>query len=170
MLETYGNIWDLAKDYEAVVITTNGFVKKNGEAVMGRGIAKEVVERFPDFPEALGNMITKFGNNVFGFKFDNDPDHWYVTMPVKPIVGPNGEPGWRAKAQLDIIESSAHQIAGSGDFYGVLRNIEENEKRTITKVLMPRPGCGNGKLTWEEVKPIIEPILDDRFTVVTWHP
>jgi hypothetical protein len=36
-------------------------------------------------------------------------------------------------------------------------------------VLLPRPGCGNGHRTWDEVCPVIEPILDDRFTV-TYQP
>lgn len=29
--------------------------------------------------------------------------------------------------------------------------------------------CGNGELTWPEVKAIIEPILDDRFIVMTYE-
>lgn len=32
MLEIYGNIWDLEENYDAIVITTNGFVKINGDA------------------------------------------------------------------------------------------------------------------------------------------
>ena len=36
----------------------------------------------------------------------------------------------------------------------------------LDKVYMARPGCGNGQLKWEDVKPLIAPILDDRFIVV----
>lgn len=37
--EVVGNMWAIPAD--AYCITTNGFVKKNGEAVMGAGCAKE---------------------------------------------------------------------------------------------------------------------------------
>ncbi len=36
----------------------------------------------------------------------------------------------------------------------------------LDKVYLVRPGCGNGQLKWEDVKPLIAPILDDRFIVV----
>jgi hypothetical protein len=39
-----------------------------------------------------------------------------------------------------------------------------NEKG-FKKVWMVRPGCSNGRLKWENVKPVIE-FLDDRFIVV----
>lgn len=38
MIEKPGNIWDYYnKDCFVIVITTNGYVKNSGEAVMGRG-------------------------------------------------------------------------------------------------------------------------------------
>jgi len=184
MLEAYGNIWDLAPDYDAVVITTNGYVKKNGEAVMGRGIAKEAKEIFPDLPLKLGKRITEHGNFCFGFSVNSDfsdyPFVGYATvlegpigwkpqiycLPVKPQFGPNGEMGWKAKAEIPLIQQSIKDLVKSINYY---------QSRILgygrqAKVTMPRPGTGNGKLSWEQVKPVIEPLLDDRFTVVTFHP
>jgi len=37
----------------------------------------------------------------------------------------------------------------------------------FSRVVMTRPGCGNGGLSWEGVRKALEPILDDRFIVVT---
>lgn len=39
---------------------------------------------------------------------------------------------------------------------------------TEETVLLPRPGCGNGKLQWDFVKREIEDLLDDRVTIVNW--
>ena len=37
-----------------------------------------------------------------------------------------------------------------------------------SKVLIPRPGCGYGELNWQDIKPLLESILDDRFISVTF--
>jgi hypothetical protein len=156
MLEIYGDIWANADDYDAMVITTNGFVKTNGEAVMGRGIAKEAAERYPLFPVDLGTLLKERGNHAFSFCYKSN--FWFFTLPVKPEYGPNGEMGWKAKADITLIERSIQellvQISGIDQFF-----------TKVNKVIMPRPGCGNGRLKWEDVKPVIEPYLDDRFTV-----
>lgn len=163
MLEAYGDIWDLAPDYDAVVITTNGYVKKNGEAVLGRGIAKEAKERFPRFAFDLGVAIQKNGNYPMAVGYEGT-EHWVLTLPVKPIVGPSGEPGWKVSADIELITSSIPKMIE------IIDRINTIGDYPITKIIMPRPGCGNGKLKWEDVKPVIEPLLDDRFTVVTFHP
>lgn len=156
MLEAYGDIWDHLSEYDAVVITTNGYVKGNGEAVMGRGIALEATRRFPGIARSLGDVLKQYGNRVFAFS--HLFDKWVFTFPVKPAVGPNFEPGWRMKADPELIETSARQIVEMLD--------DPTNNGHINKVLMPRPGCGNGGLKWEQVKPILEEILDDRFTVM----
>lgn len=165
MLERYGDIWEAVdEDYpDAVIITTNGYVKANGEAVMGRGIALEAKTRYPKLPADLGTMIKKYGNNVFAFK--QIMGLWLITLPVKPERGPNGEMGWKAKADIGLIEDSVKQIVGAEPYYGLFNNLHDANEKLINRVFMPRPGCGNGKLKWEQVKPIIEPYLDDRFVV-----
>lgn len=49
---------------DAACITTNGFIKANGEAVMGRGCALEAAQAFPNVPKLLGALITSKGNRV----------------------------------------------------------------------------------------------------------
>ena len=53
------NIWKYHKTDATsfIVITTNGFVKKNGECVMGRGIAQQTRDKFPGFAKKLGTAI-----------------------------------------------------------------------------------------------------------------
>ena len=62
MLEAKGNILEM--DCDAVCITTNGFVKSNGAAVMGAGIAKQMRMVVPGLDKVLGLKIAQEGNNV----------------------------------------------------------------------------------------------------------
>lgn len=148
MIEAKGNMWDAEVD--AFVITTNGFVKKNGEAVMGRGCAKEASTYWPKFPKLLGNHINKNGNVVGLFTYGSFQDGMTAifTFPVKY--------NWWEKADSNLIEKSCKEL---------VNYVESIWFGKMIKIAIPRPGCGNGQLDWEDVKPILEKYLDDRFIV-----
>ena len=61
---------------------------------------------------------------------------------------------WHEPASLELIEQSAALLE--------LFAARQQWKR----VVVPRPGCGNGGLEWKDVKPIIESYFDERFIVV----
>lgn len=143
MIEVTGNLWTFPADVR--VITTNGTIKKNGECVMGRGCALEAKVKYPDLPLILGQAIAGLGNEAFWIPIGGAI---IVTFPVKH--------NWYEKADMRLIEQSARKVAGMTAL-------------TDKKVVMPRPGCGNGGLKWEDVKPILAPILDDRFHVITFE-
>lgn len=143
VIDVTGNLWEYPAD--ARVITTNGAVRKDGFAVMGRGCAKEAAERYPRFQKLLGREITAGGNRVYHFVRG---DEHIVTFPVKHH--------WRELAEPYLIHKSAHELVQ-------LTDLMEWEK-----VVMPRPGCGNGGLNYNGVRPGLEPILDDRFHVITY--
>ncbi len=147
MNEVRGDIFDLMEgDYDAFCITTNGYVKKNGACVMGAGIAKTCRDRFKGIDMRLGARITSYGNHVYQLgRYEHGR---ILSFPVKHK--------WYEKADLDLIERSCHELN---------RLIE---KKGYKKVLLPRPGCGNGKLKWEDVKKVIAPILSDKIYVVTF--
>jgi len=153
MLEEQVDLWDLTRYDVALCITTNGFVKKNGENVMGRGCALELKQRCPDFPKVFGNMINLVGNRLVVWESEEVPAlnklgyKHLITFPVKH--------NWWENADVELIKKSAIDLMALIDV------------SDITKVYLPRPGCGCGGLNWEkDVRPVLQPILDDRIIVV----
>lgn len=136
-----GNLWTFPADLR--VITTNGFVKRNGNAVMGRGCALEATRRYPGIERVLGDRLAKRGNHVHLL----GPS--LASFPVKHA--------WWEEADIALIRRSAREL------------IELLDRHTnYQRVVMPRPGCGNGRLAWADVEPEIAPLLDDRITVITF--
>ena len=178
MIQITGNMWQPATYRlisDAICITTNGYIKANGEAVMGRGCAAEAARLFPHLPRTLGEFIRRDGNVVSVLTGVNiNHPQWLVSFPVKPqhrSCAPDKlnvvrhmrskfssgamVPGWACIASLEIICRSAQQLKDLAT---------ENEWRTV---ILPRPGCGAGELKWENVCPTLSSILDDRFYVIT---
>ena len=146
MKETKGNIWDFYDQGYWVAIPTNGTVKENGEAVMGRGVALQAKQRFTDLPRVLGKSIQFCGSIVIVLGTPPFLNYRLVSFPVKR--------NWWEKADLKLIEDSCRSLATSW--------------AEGMSVYMPRVGCGNGRLSWKDVKPILEKYLDDRFVVVEY--
>lgn len=146
MTESTGNLWDHYRlnPHAWLAITTNGVVRADGACVMGRGIARQAADRWPGLPYTLGGLIQEGGNHVYAV------EPWRVLgLPVKHR--------WDRPADLGLITRSLGELAEAVDSLG------------IPRVYMPRPGCGNGGLRWEVVRPLVA-ILDDRFCVVEWRP
>jgi hypothetical protein len=143
--EMTGNLWDFYSlgERHVACITTNGFVKKNGECVMGRGCAREAKEKFPGLAKFLGDTIKQLGNKVHMF---GTPQ--LVSFPTKHV--------WWEKSDLELIKKSAGELAKLAALYP--DNI----------FYLPKPGCGNGQLKWEDVKPAIEGILPDNVVIVDY--
>jgi hypothetical protein len=53
-----GDIWTAPKN-SWIVITTNSYIKKNGRLAMGKGIAKEALDRYPILDALLGGFISR---------------------------------------------------------------------------------------------------------------
>jgi len=139
--EEYTDIWQVYNRGEFIVITTNGFVKKNGEAVMGAGIALQAKNRFPGIAFAIGQGIAYWGNvPLVNVKYR------IFTLPTKKT--------WTENADLKLIEDGLEILT---------RMVTELQ---LEKIYLPKPGCGNGKLNWEtQVKPLCEKLLDSRFVI-----
>lgn len=143
--------------YDAICITTNGSLKHRAarvgmpvpqpRAVMGRGVAAAAKAAWPWTERRLGELIAGNGNHVHILCCE--PTLTLVSFPVKHE--------WNEPADLELIAQSAKELRMLAD------------RMDWKAVLLPRPGCGNGHRRWEEVGPVIAPLLDDRFTV-TYQP
>ena len=134
-----GNIWD--SKALAICVTTNGMVKQNGRAVMGRGIALQAANRYPDLPLELARRLKLWGNKVYTFY--SYPS--IITFPTKHH--------WRDPSDLGLIALSATQLV-------------ELRRDNDGRVALPFPGCANGGINIDTVVAIIEPILsDDKFEI-----
>jgi len=142
------NIWKYYENGYWIIVPTNGYVTIDGRCPMGKGLALQTKKRFPTLEESLGSMIRKYGNKVF---------IWYnriITFPVKHH--------FILDADINLIEESCK------DLIWQLENQEkfhEEDYNPITKIALPKVGCGAGNLAWEEVEPILDKYFDDRFIV-----
>ena len=145
MKEVKGDLWDFHKQGHWICITTNGTVRKDGCLVMGRGCALEAALKWPSLSKNLGDLVKINGNIPFilsGIRL--------ITFPVKHE--------WHERGGYWLISQSAERVK---------RMLEENPG--ITELYIPRPGCGNGKLEWNTVKPELEKIFtDDRFIIISF--
>ena len=125
----------------ARVVTTNGMCRRDGSAIMGAGCALQAAKRFPNLPRELGVLLRSDGNRVHLF-----PAYRLATLPTKH--------DWRDPSDIDLILAGVRQLVDFAD------------QRGWPSVVMTRPGCGLGRLSWAVVGPQLASVLDDRFIIV----
>lgn len=132
-----GNLLDA--DAEALVNTVNTV------GVMGKGIALQFKERYREnyllYKEACKRNEVQIGK-----------------MFCVPITGAESNPKWiiNFPTKKDFKHPSRLSYIEEG-LQDLVRVIQENQIKTIA---IPPLGAGNGKLNWEEVKPLIYQYLD----------
>lgn len=150
-----GNIVQMIDKVSAIVITTNGFTKSNGEAVMGRGIAEQFKNMCPELPRILGSKLIQHGNNVHFLKqmgktriysFPVKAEGMKLERPEqKGLIVSHARykfsvgmyvPGFALKADIAIIERSLKQLA------------QVHVQDGLSSVIIPIVGCGAGELSF----------------------
>lgn len=145
---------DLKKN-DCIVITTNNVLNSRGELVMGAGIAKKAKEKWPKLPSVFGEelALNKLCNiDEYNIMFANTSMEGPSKIGLKGpfILALQTKFHWKEPSDLDLIVRSCKAMLKHGGAF--------------EKVYMSRPGCGNGGLKWENVRPAIS-FLDDRFLV-----
>lgn len=140
----HGNLWEQEADY--YIITTNGALKSNKTAVMGRGVALQAKERFPSIDRDLGKSILRKGNTVQVIHTTSG-GRKIVSLPVKHH--------WREKADTKLIWSSLVQLRNMAGYF------------SESTFVLPPPGTGNGRLPMREVLELLETVeLPDNVMLV----
>lgn len=133
----YGNVWDAP--WDVLCVTTNGTVLRNGENIMGAGIAGEAARRHAWLPRVHGQLLREHGVNVY-------------LLPCKLVMFPT-KPSIDRPASMSLIEESCRTLMWMADLY------------QWGNVALPAPGAGLGGLEWDDVRDAIDPIIDNRVTI-----
>lgn len=117
-------------------IPTNCYVSQaTGKAVMGRGIAKQAVEKYPGIDVLLGALLQKHGPQIHMLYYG------LFSIPVKDY--------WMSPASLDIIAESVTRLNTLASSWAHL------------EFLIPLLGCGNGLKDPLDVCPLLQPLPDN---------
>ena len=172
MKEITGNLFESVKA-EAICITTNAVVNAQNANVMGAGCAKEAKLLWPGIEYILGNLIRQEGHVVHRLTFQVSKLPPVIELSRRRLhkwAGPDIRPhyppyhvysfptkmNWKDPSPLSLIEKSACEL------------IEQVEESGYDSIVIPRPGCGKGGLSWEQqVLPLLTKLWDDRFYVIS---
>jgi len=110
----------------------------NTEGVMGKGIALQFKQAFPDnfkaYAKACAHKEVSVGK-MFVFDRGVHSPRWIINFPTKKR--------WRLPSCFDYVDA------------GLVDLIRTVRKLGILSIAVPPLGCGNGGLSWEEVRPRI---------------
>lgn len=130
---TKGNL--LTAQVEALVNTVNT------EGVMGKGIALQFKQAFPEMFKAY-ELACKAGEvklgkvHIFDLGGLVGGPRWIINFPTKGH--------WKSRSKMNDIKS------------GLTDLLEQIHDLNIRSIAIPPLGCGYGGLEWDEVRPVIE--------------
>lgn len=126
-----GNIFDSPAQVIVNTVNTVG--------VMGKGIALSYKKRYPEMFEVYRRACEKHQLLIGKLMLYYAPDHWILMFPTKEH--------WRNPSKIEYLEA------------GLSKFVNTYAEKGITSIAFPRLGCGNGELSWNAVKPIMEKYL-----------
>lgn len=113
----------------------------NTVGVMGKGIALEYKKRYPRMFELYKTACEKKRLQIGKLMLVNEQDHLILLFPTKE--------SWRLPSKIEYIEK------------GLKTFVENYTQNNITSIAFPKLGCGNGELSWDVVRPLMEKYLKD---------
>ena len=112
----------------------------NTVGVMGKGIAYDFKKYYPKMFEEYKQLCDTNQLNIGDLQLYKTTNKWILNFPTKEH--------WRSPSKIEFIEK------------GLQKLVQDAHKLQINDIAMPKLGCGNGGLDWEnEVKPLVEKYL-----------
>jgi len=143
MILQYGNMWSVWPETDLFLITANSFIKRTGQLVMGAGIARQARDRFPGIDTTLGQAIRETCGHLGEYGLLISP-RW----PAARLGLFQVKYHWNTEALPELIHQSADQLT------------EWASAHPDCRIDLNFPGIGNGRLSSEQVFPIIEQLPD----------
>lgn len=150
---------------DAICINTNGQFTMRGIACMGDGSARVCADRWPETAKKLGKMLKIFGTNV-PFVIGALNNNGGYLNPTREMI--------KNKDFKCLIFSypTMNNMLNGGNIQLIKQSAfilkDYVNQFELKGVVCVRFGVGIGGLKWADVKPEIEDILDDRFTIVSF--
>lgn len=145
MTVLHGEMWRELGRADLILVTTNAMVTRDHRLVMGRGAALEMKQRYPGIDAMWGHCLEEgeVVSKQYGVMIAT---HFYSDLiPRETALGIfQVKRHWRDPADTRLIGHSAAQLAEA---------IKDNAYR---RVVLNYPGIGNGRLTREQVEPVLE--------------
>ncbi|CAN5116248.1 hypothetical protein BH10PSE7_BH10PSE7_30610 [soil metagenome] len=111
----------------------------NTIGVMGKGIAKAFRERYPAMFREYKSLCDRGGLSTGNLHLWKGAEQWVLNFPTKTT--------WRLPSKIEYIES------------GLVTFVDNYERMGIVSASFPPLGCGNGNLSWDDVRPLMEHYL-----------
>ena len=112
----------------------------NTVGVMGKGIAKEFKDIYPDMFDEYQSLCERGLIDIGNLWIYPTPNKWVLNFPTKKH--------WRSPSKPEYLEAGLEKFA------------RIYQEARIASVSFPMLGCGNGELDWEsQVKPRMEHYL-----------
>ena len=137
------NLWNLHESGGWVVIPTNLGWKRNGDNVMGRGLALQAKAKFPNLPSEYGMFCRWRSEEVSRTGLlCIDRGRKLILAPTKPLRVDSPWLSWQGKSSKALVVRSLEELKG---WFA-------NNRCNLG---LPLLGTGNGCLNREEIRDLI---------------
>lgn len=132
-----GDMFSMWGKTDLFLFTSNPVVNKQGLAVMGRGIAKQVADKYPEVRRQFGQLLSSMRMSNVGMIgiYDSQLVGWFRVKDH-----------FAQPAKVSIISSSVNRLGIIADGYD--------------RIDLNFPGIGNGQLSREDVLPMLMDLPD----------